>query len=94
MSNRQQRRAQKAVEQKLPIVPNISGDERNCGNCKHSLDRADHESVVNALNKREELLGAPDKTRKMALDETACMLNPGGGIRMKIWGFCWQWKAP
>ena len=58
-------------------IPNMSGDERCCGNCRYS-----DELVVT-----QQALGQPGLPR----DEVCCLHSPNSPLK-KIWAFCHQHK--
>lgn len=79
--SRKEARAAKAISRKIDEkskagkVPNLSGDERNCENCKYSTTMAE---VLQALNQ-------PGLPR----DEVCCLHSPNCPMK-KAWGFCFQ----
>lgn len=67
-------------------MPNLSGDERNCGNCKFCVHN--NPKMYGSFVIIRRLLN-------MALlpeDETLCLRNPDERGK-KRWGFCYQHEA-
>ncbi len=77
MSNRKQRRAAAAQHlPELPEMPNISGTQESCANCRFSRNE-EWRRIVHLLR-----LPAPVD------DELLCLADPGGGRSIKTYGWC------
>jgi hypothetical protein len=91
MANRKDRRAQAAAEQKLPAIPNLSGDsKKSCGQCHFTIDPAVHKKVIAALQNRHDMLGGEAASRpvQMTDNKVVCIYNAGGGAHMFTYGIC------
>lgn len=85
MTNRKDRRAEKATAPtvaEIQAIQNVSGTAECCANCACAAERT-------LLDKNRVARGF----EPMPADELSCMLNPGGGIGMKVWGWCAQWRG-
>lgn len=88
MGNRHERRAKAKIEGKKLTVPNLSGDSRNCANCKFSVPR-DLQDRIDAAVRHNVL---EDKTRTEVPrctpeDEAWCIVEPQV-VQKMVWGFC------
>lgn len=85
--NRKQRRA----EAKKPKFPNVTGNNESCANCAAALPRESYNKTVEAMAVWELKNGRP-APQPLAADDLICAHNPGGGVSMKTFGWCAQWR--
>lgn len=82
MANRKERRAEKAAgPPELPPVPNFSGTDEKCGNCKFQSSH-----IAWKISRMRAGIAPPEK------DEVLCLFHPGGGVGMKDIGWCSHWS--
>ena len=87
--NRKSRRAEKSNKKPEPQVPskvpNLSGDERACGNCHFSVHSNPKGYANFVITQRLHNQPLPPE------DETLCLQSPAA-VGKKRWGFCYQWQ--
>lgn len=88
MTNRKSRRAEKATPKAQAPgptkIPNLSGDERACGNCFFSVHATPRMYGAFVISQRLHNQPLPPE------DETLCLHSPEATGK-KRWGFCHQW---
>lgn len=89
MTNRHLRRAAAKVE---VVIPNISGTNESCVNCHAAISKAVQNKIIAIMGKQELAAGRP-APQSLPQDEITCARDPGGGVRMKTWGWCASWKG-
>lgn len=97
MSNRKERRTEGKVAAKVArVMPNISGTDRQCGNCANSPPRERMKEIVIALTQVEVekvRAGLPSSPPTMPPeDEIWCLAEPQERAK-KTWGWCAKWAA-
>lgn len=91
MKNRQQRRATQAIDLKLKPVPNISGCDQACVNCRFSPTRALADEIQSALDHNAGKIGTKPLP-PLPADEVLCLRNTTSTTK-KTWGWCGEWKV-
>lgn len=97
MANRHENRAKATVEKKLPQVPNLSGTDEACGNCKNACMGEHNAKIIAAMDAREKALAklqqrpAEPPARALPDDEAYCLLEPAAR-QQKTWAWCSHWR--
>lgn len=91
MSNRKERRATEAKVKKLPGVPNLSGTDVACGNCRFALDPKIVKAVALVLAARALAAGQP-APQAPPDDEVYCCHEPTERVK-KVFGWCGKHEA-
>lgn len=91
MTNRKERRTAAATTPKLEKVPNLSGTDEHCGNCRSARTES-REKAMSAHGRNELKQGRPN-AEPLPPGVVACLNEPGGGSLMHGWGWCSRWMA-